>query len=109
MSTTSNNIVKVCKVSELPDGQAKSIQANGKEIGVFNVKGKYYAIDNHCIHAGAPLTDGAIDAEKCQVVCSWHAWGFDLATGKCVTHPKQDVFTGTYNVQVQGDEIFVSV
>ena len=109
METTSNNLIKVCKTSELPHGQSKSIQANGKEIAVFNIKDKYFAIDNLCLHAGAPLTEGSIDEEKCQVVCGWHAWGYDLSTGKCVTHPKQDVFTGTYNVMVRGDEIFVEV
>ncbi|MBI3591642.1 MAG: Rieske (2Fe-2S) protein [Candidatus Melainabacteria bacterium] len=108
METTSHSI-KVCKVSELLDGQSKCVQANGKDIAVFNIKGKLYAIDNICIHAGGTLNDGAIDEEKCQVTCNWHGWGYDLATGKCITHPRQDVFTGTYPVKVQGDEIFVEV
>ena len=109
METTSNNLIRVCKTSELPHGQSKCIQANGKEVAVFNIKEKYFAIDNLCLHAGAPLTEGSVDEEKCQVVCGWHAWGYDLSTGKCVTHPKQDVFTGTYNVMVKGDDIFVEV
>lgn len=100
---------KVCKTSELLPGQAKSVIVNGKEIGVFNVGGKFYAIDNICIHAGGPLNEGAIDTENCQVTCSWHGWAFDLATGKCVTHPRQDVFTNSYPVRVEEDEIFVEV
>lgn len=109
METASNSEIKVCNVSELPLGQSKTIQTNGKEIAVFNVKGKFYAIDNVCIHAGGPLNEGSLDEENCQVSCSWHAWGYDLATGKCVTHPRQDVFTGSYSVKVQGDEIFIDV
>lgn len=101
--------IKVCKVNELPQCQAKCLQANGKEIAVFNIKGKFYAIDNACIHAGGPLSDGSIDEENAQVRCGWHGWGFDLATGKCITHPRQDVFTGTYPVRIQGDEIFVEL
>lgn len=108
MSTTTNKI-QVCKVSELTPGQSKCVQTDGKEIVVFNVNGKYYAIDNTCLHAGGPLNEGFLDIENCKVTCSWHGWGFDLATGKCVTHPKQDVFTGTYLVKVEGDEIFVEV
>ncbi|MBI1857718.1 MAG: Rieske (2Fe-2S) protein [Candidatus Melainabacteria bacterium] len=100
---------KVCKVSELLPGQAKSATVGSKEIGVFNIDGKFYAIDNICIHAGGPLHEGAIDPKNCQVTCSWHGWAFDLATGKCVTHPRQDVFTGTYTVTVEGEEIFVEV
>ena len=109
MTTTSNTPIKVCKMSELPSGQSKCVQANGKDIAVFNVNGKFYAIDNICIHAGGPLNEGFLDTEKCQVTCNWHGWGYDLATGKCVTHPKQDVFTGSYKINVQGDEIFVEI
>lgn len=105
----SDPFIKVCKASELSSGQAKSIQTNGKEIAVFNVNEKYYAIENTCIHAGGPLNEGHIDTENCAVTCSWHGWGYDLATGKCVTHPKQDVFIKTYTVKIQGDEIFVQV
>lgn len=99
--------IKVCKVSELPSGSSKSITVNDKDVGVFNINGKYYAIDNLCLHAGGPLTDGYIDADACQVTCSWHGWAFDLATGKCVTHPRQDVFTGSYTIKTEGDEIFI--
>ena len=109
MEQTSNSEIKVCKVSDLQSGHSKCIQVNGKEIAVFNVKGKFYAIDNACIHAGGPLNEGYLDEENCQITCGWHGWGYDLATGKCVTHPKQDVFTSSYSVKVQGDEVFVEV
>jgi nitrite reductase/ring-hydroxylating ferredoxin subunit len=101
--------IKVCKVSDLPSGQSKCVQVSGKEIAVFNIKGKFYALDNACVHAGAPLNDGYIDEEKAQVSCNWHGWGYDLATGKCVTHPRQDVFTGSYSVKVQGTDLYIEV
>ena len=109
METTSNNLIRVCKTSELTEGQSKCVQTNGKDIAVFNVKGKFYAIDNICIHAGGTLNDGPIDLENCQVTCNWHGWAYDLATGKCITHPKQDVFTGTYPVKIEHDNVFVVV
>lgn len=109
METKSDNEVKVCKVSDIPEGQAQKFSIQDKEIGIFNVAGKYYAIDNMCIHAGAPLTDGTIDIKNCQVVCGWHAWSFDLATGKCLTHPRQDVFAGSYNVIVKGEDIYLQI
>ena len=109
MATTSNPQIKVCKTNELPSGQSKCIQASGKEIAVFNVNGKYYAIDNVCLHAGGPLNEGFLDIENCKVTCSWHGWGFDLATGKCMTHPRQDVFTGTYPVKIEGDEVLIEI
>lgn len=104
-----NTPIKVCKVSELLPGQSKCLKLNGKEIAVFNLKGKFYAIDNACLHAGGSLSDGYLDEENCQVTCSWHGWIFDLASGKCVTHPRQDVFTNSYNVKVSGDEILLQI
>lgn len=101
--------IKICKTNELKEGQAKPIQIDGKEIGVFNIKGKYYAIDNICMHAGGPLTGGSIVEDECKVICPWHGWGYDLASGKCVTHPKQDVFANTYIVKIIEDEIFLEV
>ena len=101
--------IKVCSVNELPAGTSKCISANDKEIAVFNIDGKFYAIDNLCIHAGASLNESPIDKEKKQVVCHWHGWTYDLATGKCVSHPKQDVFTKTYSVSVENNEIFALV
>jgi len=109
METASNPQIKVCKVSELQVGQSKCVQTNGKEIAVFNIKGKFYAIDSLCIHAGGPLNEGFLDEEKCQVTCNWHGWGYDLSTGKCVTHPRQDVFASPYKVNIQGDEVFIEV
>ena len=109
METRSNFEVKVCNKHDMPSGQSKCIQASGKEIAVFNINEKYFAIDNICLHAGGPLNEGSINSENCQVMCSWHGWCFDLATGKCVSHPRQDVFTNTYPVKIQGEEIFVVV
>ncbi|MDF2439188.1 MAG: hypothetical protein JWN98_172, partial [Abditibacteriota bacterium] len=44
----------VCKASELPAGERKIIDANGRSIGVFNVHGRYYALRNLCPHQLAP-------------------------------------------------------
>ena len=109
METKPGNKIKVCTVNELALGKSKCIQTNEKEIAVFNINGKYFAIDNVCIHAGAALNEGSVDLEKCQVICSWHGWVYDLATGKCVTHPRQDVFTGAYPVTIENEDIFVVV
>ena len=109
MEKTSKNLIKVCKLSELLEGQSKSVQFTKNDIAVFNVKGKYYAIDNLCIHAGAPLSDGSVDPDSCQVTCGWHAWTYDLATGKCVSHPRQDVFSKCYSVKIQDDDIFIQI
>ncbi len=109
MENINDNLISVCKVDELPSGQSKCIKLEGKEIGLFNVNGKYYALNNVCIHAGGTLHDGPLNCDKAQISCSWHAWTFDLATGKCVSHPKQDVFAKTYPVKIVNNEIFIDI
>lgn len=104
-----NKEFKVCKIDEIPQGEAKCFTIDDKEIGVFNIKGKLYAIDNLCIHAGAALHECPIDEDTCQVTCGWHAWSFDLATGKCVTHPRQDVFCNNYQVKVVCNDVYVHI
>lgn len=104
-----NSKIKLCKASELKSGESKGIILNGKDIGVFNINGTFYAIENACLHAGAPLSDGFIDEKKCQVACNWHGWVFDIATGKCVSHPKQDLFTKTYPITIEDNDIFIEI
>ncbi|MFK7742599.1 MAG: Rieske (2Fe-2S) protein [Planctomycetota bacterium] len=41
----------------------------------------YYAIDNACPHASAPLCDGTLMRGK--IVCHLHLWEFDVRTGAC--------------------------
>lgn len=45
----------VGRVSELPPGTSKIVDAGGRSIGVFNVNGPYYALLNRCLHQAAPL------------------------------------------------------
>ncbi len=45
--------------------------------------GGVYVIDNYCLHVGGPLADGAVQ-DGC-VVCPWHGWRYELATGYRMT------------------------
>ena len=38
--------------------QEKLISVKGRDIGVFNVKGEYFALPNRCPHPGGPLCRG---------------------------------------------------
>ena len=55
------DFVKACSASDVPPGKAKQVSVNGKQIAVFNVQGKFYAIDNACAHAGGPLAESALN------------------------------------------------
>ena len=35
------NFVKVCKTGEVKEGCGKSLEINGKAVGIFNIEGKF--------------------------------------------------------------------
>ena len=46
----------VASVGEIAPGSSKLITVKGREIGLFNVKGEYFALANKCPHEGASLS-----------------------------------------------------
>ncbi|NJK91556.1 MAG: Rieske (2Fe-2S) protein [Blastochloris sp.] len=82
----------VCKQQDLPPGGRILVQIGNKSIGVFNVKGDYFALLNVCPHQFAPLCQGTIcginepsEVGEFKFVrsgeiirCPWHGWEFDI-------------------------------
>ena len=98
--------ITVARADELSPGQGKLVEVNHKRIALFNVGGRYYALDDVCPHRGAPLSEGEL--EGAAVVCPWHGAIFDLATGD-VTRPPASAGVATYNVRVDAEEIAIAV
>lgn len=78
--------VEAGPLAELPPGESKIIYLDGQQVGVFNVDGTLYALNNRCSHARGPLTEGQIEADgdHCTVTCPWHYAKFDLKSGQVV-------------------------
>jgi 3-phenylpropionate/trans-cinnamate dioxygenase ferredoxin subunit len=79
--------IDVCPVSDLPPGAMRLVAWEDVEIGVFNVDGAYYAIEDRCSHDDGPLAEGELDEATCTVECPRHGSRFDLKTGKPLTLP----------------------
>jgi nitrite reductase/ring-hydroxylating ferredoxin subunit len=97
---------KIATVAEIPPGAAKQVTVNGRKLGVFNVGGTFYVLDDTCPHRGAPLFEGEVTGTE--VTCPWHGARFDLATGKHLCPPAQKGVQ-SFKVQVVGDEIQIDV
>lgn len=97
---------EVCPVDDLPPGETQVIYLEGKMVGLFNIKGELFAINNRCSHARGPLTDGTIDHEECSVVCPWHYGKFDIKTGQAIDGVVRKS-VDTYQVEVRDGVIFV--
>jgi nitrite reductase/ring-hydroxylating ferredoxin subunit len=96
--------VPVATLAELPPGGRKIVLVGDREIALFNVAGTLYAIDNFCPHQGGPLADGWLDGTV--VTCPWHAWCFELRTGKMTLGDLASV--DVFDVQLDGSTITIS-
>ncbi len=97
--------VKVAAVGDVPPGEGRVIEAEGKTLALFNVGGLYYALDNACAHRGGPLGEG--DLEERVVTCPWHAWRWDVTTGANTNNPTVKV--ACFPVTVDADGVFVAL
>ena len=97
--------VRVASVGEVPPGEGRVVEAEGRGLALFNVDGRYFVLDNSCPHRGGPLGEG--DLEGPTVTCPWHAWRWDVTTGANVNNPA--VRVANLPVSVDGDAIFVEL
>src|SRR5690242_15180655 len=74
--------VALCKVDDIPEEGARTVEFFGREVLVLKVEGKPTAIMNTCMHLGGPLHR---DGEK--LVCGWHGAEFDCADGRRLKGP----------------------
>jgi len=92
----------VARADEIAPGTHKVIEVKGREIGVFNLGGEYYALSNRCPHEAGPMCSGKvtgivlsdgpgtyrIERQGEFVRCPWHGWEFDIRTGQSYCDPK---------------------
>ncbi len=97
-------LIKVAETSDLNPGDGKTVFANGTAIALFNINGKFYAIDNVCKHQGGPLGEGFLDGNI--VSCPWHGWMYDVTTGQGMTMPVQQK---TFKVKIEGNDVLVEI
>jgi nitrite reductase/ring-hydroxylating ferredoxin subunit len=103
-----SEFVAVARVGEIGDGEGRSFEVNGVTVGVFNCRGRYFAISDTCTHAFALLHEGSVDRVRCAVTCPLHGAEFDLATGAVLAPPAPEP-VAVYPVRVSGDLIEVSL
>ena len=59
-------------------------EVGGVPVCLARVDGTLRALGGVCPHRGAPMEEGWVEDGK--VVCPWHSWEFDPATGEA-TYP----------------------
>lgn len=111
----------VARVEDIPHGGRKIVRLEGREVGIFNLDGTFYALKNVCPHQGARVCLGRIvgttlpsdvyefkyGLEGRILRCPWHEWEYDITTGRSVFD--EHVRIVTYAVEVVDGEIAVTI
>ncbi len=129
----------ICRAEDLQPGAVRIVEAEKRSIGIFNIRGEFFALRNTCPHKGAPLCRGIItglvvsdEPLQMQIIrdgeivrCPWHGWEFDITSGRSVYNPHrmrvkaydvaieqvpdEDPSVETYSVQVQDDYVVLYI
>jgi nitrite reductase/ring-hydroxylating ferredoxin subunit len=96
----------VGRAEAVPAGRGATVRLkDGSEVALFNVGGKFHAIENFCPHKAYPLADSRLYGSI--VECDLHNWRFDVSTGECFT--KSSCSIEAYEVVVEDGWIKILV
>jgi nitrite reductase/ring-hydroxylating ferredoxin subunit len=103
--------VVIGRADAFPDPGRKVIEVDGIAVGVFRRNGTFTAWENVCPHMGGPVCRGKIIArveerladdktslglafskDQTNIVCPWHGYEFDIATGRHQGNPRMRLF-----------------
>jgi len=99
-------LVKIAETTDVPPGTAVAVDLEGRAVALFNVDGRFYAIDDTCTHRGGPLSQGELDGTV--VTCPLHGARFEVTTGE-VLGPPAARGVGRYDVRVEGEDVKIEI
>ena len=86
----------------------KIVVAGSISVGVYNLDGEFFAIEDRCSHDDGPLCEGEYDAEEGFAICPRHGAHIDIRTGRPLTLPAVEPVE-TFPVRVDDGIVKVSV
>ncbi len=96
----------VAMAGDVEPGQGVRCIVRGHVIALFNVNGRFHAIDDRCSHGEASLADGWL--EGCEIECPLHQGRFDVTNGKAIAAPCV-VDVACYPTRVEDGSVLVAV
>lgn len=99
-----SDFVCVGDARDIAPGTGKPYTVGRFDVAVFNVDGEYFALENTCPHQGGPIVEGSL--EGALVTCPWHAWCFDVRSGKMTLGDFAEI--PQFDVRIDGVGVWVS-
>ena len=104
--------VKILDISEAPpENEGKIVSFDHPfttfpyTVSIFHVKGRYFAITDHCKSCGNSLGKGKLNGLYVSCVMEEHPW--NVKTGICKFN--RSLVTPTYRVMVKEDGIYIEI
>ena len=94
---------EVLNAAELPVGRIRAVKVDDRSVAISHTIHGFFATDNICPHRGGPLAEGDLIGDE--IVCPWHLWSFDVATGVCPGNEEYRI--ATHDVRAEGERILV--
>lgn len=108
-ATEAGGWLAVADVADFGEQVSKLVYYGTRQIAIFRVDGRFYALNNRCPHARGPLCEGKLhgNGDGWAVTCPWHETDFDLETGRVVSGVSpRDV--ETFQVRIEDGQVFIA-
>ncbi len=86
----------------------KIVHAGELSLGVYNLNGELYAIEDRCSHDDGPLAEGDFEPDEGVAICPRHGSRFDVRTGRPLSLPAY-LPVETFEVHVEDGLVKVAV
>jgi 3-phenylpropionate/trans-cinnamate dioxygenase ferredoxin subunit len=86
----------------------KLVYAGTVSVGVYNIDGELYALEDRCSHDDGPLVEGDWEPDEAVAICPRHGSRFDIRTGRPLSLPAY-LPVETFPVRVEDGIVKVSV
>lgn len=94
----------VAAESEFEPGSCRRLVAEGVTMAVFNIDGRYYAIEDICSHEAETLSNGKLCG--LEITCPRHEARFSLVTGEALSPPAYEP-VAVFPVRVENGRVQV--
>lgn len=96
--------VDVALVDEFAPGTWRTVDVDDVMIAVFNLDGRFYAIEDVCTHDYGTLTGGTVEGEE--IICPRHGARFNIKSGEALTAPAYEAVP-TFPIRVDNGMVQV--
>lgn len=97
-------MLSLCPVDDVPEGEARRVDAGGADYAVYNLGGVFYVTQNTCTHGPGNLGEGFVEGDE--IECDFHQGRFDIRTGRATAAPCTEALT-VWDVTVRDGQVCI--